>query len=157
MIFIENKRTIEIDTKLYFRKKEESFDTEPANCGDFTIMIGVHYLGIDISLDTMEVISIRGYCDRASWINDNNMRLNKQTKKCAIKVKPSESEDWWFRGAATDLLENIPIYFNKNTNWVCIGTTNNEQYDTCIEFINNCIMCLSNGEFRALWLNPEFI
>lgn len=49
--------------------------------------------------------------------------------------------------------EDLPVYVNSKTGWVCVG--NPEREGTAVEFINNCVAVIDDiGEFVSLWLKP---
>ncbi len=50
--------------------------------------------------------------------------------------------------------EDLPVYVNKRTGWVCIG--NPKKSGEAVEFINNCVAVIDNNqELAALWLQPQ--
>lgn len=118
-------------------------------------MIGTGYLGLDINLSNMLLLAVSGCCPKYNWIErslqfPNNMELGNIAIKTNRKL---------VAGAGTDLIEGIelPIYYCKGNNWVCIGEQVKENYDINIQFMKNAIMSLKNNEFKALWINPIYI
>jgi len=131
---------------------ENEFSYEPIRGSDYTIMLGCSYLGLDISINTNRIINITGYCSKHTWI-PKALVLPDDIVVGAVRFN---SDEELLRGLGEYLFEEIPIYYDKTTNWCCITKNLDVKSDENIEFARNCILSLSKGKFVALWLNPEY-
>lgn len=138
-----------LNAKVIYIEEDKSFSTKPIYFADLTLMTGSAYLGIDINLANMLLISVWGFCPKYCWIetelnypdhiNDGEIII-----KTEIKLK---------QGVSIDLLKESSIYFCKENNLVCVGDKNIDNYDYSIRFMENAIISLKNNEFRALWID----
>jgi len=138
--------------KLIYHHGEESFCYEPFLGTGFSLMLGCSYLELDISVNTMEIINVSGLCPKRLWIS--------RTLLLPLNIVPGSvkfySEEELVSGTGKYLSEYMPIYFDESSNWCCISNDPDAIPDQNIEFLKDCIISLSEGEFIALWLRPEY-
>lgn len=103
-----------------------------------------------LSLSVVEdkIIDVNGFCgiDKSML---SNVQLH-EYKKGILKVE--HNLDFGFAYGIND--EDLPVYVNIQTGWVCIG--NPEKKGNAVEFINNCVAVIDDDkEFVSLWLKPQ--
>lgn len=93
------------------------------------------------------IVSISGLSGKAGWIErDISFVSNYESGGFILDYKLGS-------GKIIKIAENVPIYFNKNTNWVCIGSDKIHEDSTIIRIFENTYAVLNNtksGEF-SFW------
>ncbi|CAL1518548.1 hypothetical protein [Chitinophaga sp. MM2321] len=130
---------------LTYIPEECSFDMEPIVSGiDFELILNK----ISLSVVDSKIIQLWGFCGL-----DKSMKSNYQVpeyKKGALRVK--HNLNFGFAYGIND--DDLPVYVNVQTGWVCIG--NPEKKGNAVEFINNCVAVIDDDKgFVSLWLKPE--
>jgi len=133
---------------LTYNLAEFSFDIEPAvQFIDFDIVVNKLNLTV---VDYHKVIQVWGYCGLSHSIKSNYEapKYEKGLLKIIDDFKPG------FSYRLTN--EELPIYVNSKTGWICIGDP--LKIGNAVEFINNCIAVIDdNKEFVSLWLKPYIL
>lgn len=139
---IEDGKSIE--RLLTYIPEEASF-----NMGDILDKIDVELILNKISLAVAEnkVVHVSGFCGFKEW-----MKSNYEVPGYSKGVLEVEHD--LKHGLAYGIYdEDLPVYVNTKTGWVCIGKP--EKLGKGVEFINNCVAVIGdNGEFLSLWLKP---
>ncbi len=130
---------------LTYIPEECSFDMEPIVSGiDFELILNK----ISFSVVDNRIIQLWGFCGL-----DKSMKSSCQVpeyKKGALHVE--HNLNFGFAYGIND--DDLPIYVNVQSGWVCIG--NPEKKGNAVEFVNNCIAVIDDDkEFVSLWLKPE--
>lgn len=103
---------------------------------------------LSLSVVDDNIIDINGFCGL-----DKSMLSNFQTpeyKKGSLTIK--HNLNFGFAYGINE--EDLPVYVNVQTGWVCIG--NPEKKGNAVEFISNCVAVIDDDkEFVSLWLKPE--
>lgn len=141
-----------IKADVLYCEEDRSFTTEPDYITHFTLMTGCPYLGFDINLDNMQIMTITGFCSKNSW-NIEKLVPPKDIEEGRIFVKTKRN---WLSGMGDYLAKENKIYFCKENNWLCIGDKDISHYNCNIKFMNNAIISLKNNKFKALWINPMY-
>lgn len=153
MIFLRgHKTTYANEGILIYIEKEQSFCSKPFLTSDFTLMLGCAYLGLDVSLSSMEILNVSGLCPQHLWI-PKKLALPRVVVAGSVIL---ETSDDWMNGTGIDLFEKAPIYYDRKTNWCCVSNNLDEPPDQNIEFSKGCILSFASGKFIALWLNPTY-
>ncbi|WP_370900942.1 hypothetical protein [Chryseobacterium gossypii] len=131
---------------LTYNVNEYGFDMEPYNYST-NINLTLNYL--DLMVFNKNVIAILGFCGFGTWIKSNyNVP---QYKEGSLKIVDNLKEGV---GAYRINKEDLPVYVNTQTGWICIG--NPEKKGEAVEFINNCVAIIDDDqELVSLWLKPE--
>lgn len=134
--------------KILYSEKDRGFITKPDYITHFTLMIGCGYLGFDINLESMQLMTITGLCPKEIW---NKAKLNppKIIEEGKIFIR---TEKKWISGAGDSLREDTPIYFCEKNKWICLGNKNINDYNCSVKFMENAIISLNNEKFEALWI-----
>lgn len=129
--------------EIIYISHEHSMLMEPHNYWvDFTILI--KYLNLNV-LDG-KVIDISGFFPSKEWI-DSQVTPPQATHGNLI-VKGDFVPDISYRMGE----ENIPVYYNSKTHWVCVGDP--EAKGQCVEFIRNCIAVVDDEhKLKSLWMH----
>lgn len=142
-----------LNAKVIYVEEDSSFSTYPIYNADLTLMTGAAYLGFDINLSNMLLLSVWGCCPKYCWIETE--------LKYPINIEDGEiiiqTERKLIQGVSIDLINESPIYFCKENGLVCVGDKNIDNYDYSIRFMENAIISLENNEFRALWIDLKDI
>jgi hypothetical protein len=130
---------------LTYIPEECSFDMEPIVSGiDFELILNK----ISLSVVDNRIIQLWGFCGL-----DKSMKSGYQVpeyKKGTLSVE--HNLNFGFAYGIND--EELPVYVNTQTSWVCIG--NPEKKGNAVEFINNCVAVIDDDkEFLSLWLKPQ--
>jgi len=103
---------------------------------------------ISLAVSESRVVDLSGFCGL-----DKSMKSNfkvPEYKKGILSVE--HNLKYGLAYGIND--DDLPVYVNTQTGWVCIG--NPEKKGNAVEFINNCVAVISDdGDFLALWLNPQ--
>lgn len=141
-----------IKAKVIYDEEEKSISTKPIYMSNLTIMTGAAYIGLDLNLENMLILSIWGFCPKQSW-KKTLLKLPENIEDGEIMLKTNRK---LVSGVAIDLAKETQIYFCEDNNWICIGDKNIEEYDSSIRFMENAIMSLKDNKFKALWINPKY-
>jgi len=133
---------------LTYNLVEFSFDIEPTiQFVDFDIVVNKLNLTV---VDQHKIIQVWGFCGLSHSIKSNYEvpKYEKGLLKIITDFKPGLS----YRLAS----EELPIYVNLKTGWICIGDP--LKIGTAVEFINNCVAVIDDDkEFVSLWLKPHIL
>jgi hypothetical protein len=125
---------------------EFTFDTEPS-VKEINFDIVVNKINLT-AIDDNRIAQVWGFCGYKEWIKSNYNAP--KSKKGILKV--IDDLECGFSYSVNK--EDLPIYVNNQTGWVCIG--NPEKQGHAVEFISNCIAVIDdNKEFLSLWLKPQ--
>lgn len=144
---IEYTDTVEQKTLIY-DIEEFSFDTEPT-VQEINFDVVINKLNLTAVDDDNKIVQVWGFCGYNEWIKSSYEVPER--KKGTLKVLDDLAS-----GVGSFLInkENVPMYVNVQTGWVCIG--NPEKKGNAVEFINNCVAVIDDDkEFVSLWLKPE--
>ncbi|WBW98147.1 hypothetical protein [Oceanirhabdus sp. W0125-5] len=136
--------------EVIYSKDDLSFDFEPIQNSDCTLLIG--YINLTFDSETKLACQVWGYNDINTWISRE-------------LVKPNSIKGRLYLEDGIDAGENIRLidagvwttYFDKNSGWVCIGNDKIEDNDFSVEFAKNTIAVTNQNRLKALWLKPYFI
>ncbi|MDH5250948.1 MAG: hypothetical protein OEW40_18290 [Cyclobacteriaceae bacterium] len=130
--------------KLTYLVDEFSFNMEPIV---YKIDIELIVNKLSLAVTDSQVVHVSGFCGYKEWIGtDKNVP---KYVRGALKVEYDLKH-----GLAYGINdEDLPVYVNSKTGWVCVG--NPERDGIAVEFINNCVAVIDDaGEFTSLWLRP---
>jgi hypothetical protein len=144
---VEYTDTIEQKTLIY-DIEECSFDTEPT-VQEINFDVVLNKLNLTAIDDDNKIVQVWGFCGYNEWIKSSfNVP---ERKKGTLKVLGDLISGI---GSYSINKEDLPIYVNIETGWVCIG--NPEKKGNAVEFINNCVAVIDDSkEFVSLWLKPK--
>lgn len=130
---------------LVYLPEECSFYTGESTESKIDLELILNKLSLSVVDD--KVVDVNGFCGL-----DKSMLSICQIpeyKKGVLKVE--HNLDFGFAYGIND--NDLPVYVNIQTGWVCLGFPAKE--GNGVEFINNCVAFISNtGEFLSLWLKP---
>ena len=104
---------------------------------------------LSLSVIDNKIIQLWGFCG----LNEQmKFKSNPpEYKKGSLKVEHNLKQG--FAYSIND--EELPVYVNVETGWVCIGNPSDYENDNAVEFISNCIAVINNNNFSSLWLRPQ--
>jgi hypothetical protein len=141
---IENSDKIGLQELIYI-EEECSFYMEYTGL-KIDMELIVNKIALQVSKN--KIVDLSGFCGL-----DKSMLSSFQTpeyRKGILKVE--HNLNFGFAYGIND--EELPVYVNVQSGWVCIG--NPEKKGCAVEFINNCVAVIDiNKEFISLWLKPE--
>lgn len=132
---------------LIYNIEECSFDTEPT-VEEINFDVVLNKLNLTAIGDDNKIAQVWGFCGYNEWIKSDYEVPER--KKGTLKVLDDLPSGV---GSFSIKKEDVPMYVNTRTGWVCIG--NPERKGSAVEFINNCVAVIDDGkEFVSLWLKP---
>lgn len=144
---IEYTNTIERKNLIY-NIEECSFDTEPL-IQEVNFDVVLNKLNLTTIDDDNKIVQVWGFCGYNEWIKSNHEVPKSKTGILMILDDLASG-----LGSYSINKEDLPIYVNVETGWVCIGSP--KKKGNAVEFINNCIAVIDdNNEFYSLWLRPQ--
>lgn len=141
-----------IKVKVLYNKEDMSISSKPIYMSDVSIMTGAAYLGLELNLSNMLIVSMWGCCHKRCW-KRTELTPPANVEDGEIMLKTDRE---LIAGIAIDLEKETPIYFCEKNNWICIGDKNISNYDCNIRFMENAIMSLKHNECKAIWINPKY-
>ena len=102
---------------------------------------------LSLSVVDDRIVDVNGFCG----LDKSMLSLCQipEYKKGVLKVE--HNLDFGFAYGIND--NDLPVYVNTQTGWVCLGFP--EKEGKGVEFINNCVAFINDvGEFLSLWLKP---
>lgn len=132
---------------LTYSKLESSFDMTPyGDHTDFTVILNYLELSAD---EEGRICHIDGYCPMESW-KDASFTVP-ESKKGSLIVNPQLESGRSYRLNPNG---DWSVYKNKATGWICIGSLQFE--GDSVEFLDNCIAVLTQGQLISIYLMPKF-
>lgn len=136
--------------EVIYSKEDLSFDFEPIQNSDCTLLIG--YINLTFDSETKLACQVWGYNPVNTWVS---MEL----------VKPKTIKGGLYLEDIIEAGENIRLvdagvwttYFDKISGWVCIGNNKTEDNDVAVEFAKNTVVVINQNRLKSLWLKPYFI
>ncbi|WP_138483540.1 hypothetical protein [Dyadobacter bucti] len=142
---IENNNKIGQQELLYL-EDECSFYTEYTGIG-----IDVELIVNKIALQASEskIVDLSGFCGLNKSMK-SNFKVPESQKGILKVIDDLEGGI----GSYSVNKEDLPVYVNTQTGWVCIG--NPEKKGNAVEFIKNCVAVIDDDkELVSLWLKPK--
>lgn len=143
---IDNNRK-KLEGQPIYLKDEYSFDFEPTENVDISLLVGYLTLGIDS--ETMQVRQVYGYNPNSSW-TEKSLLLPLSTPGALILEGDIEP------GVSKRLVDSNSwsSYYDRKSGWICIGSYELTANDKVVEFANETIAVVENGYLKSLWINP---
>jgi hypothetical protein len=138
-------------SEVIYRDYEYSFDCEPNNGGDITLVIG-DYIQLKIWSSNMMTSCVYGLSGYHSW---KKIILNPPTYKKGRLILMNYLEP----GAAVHMKESATweSKFDYNNGWFCIGNDSTSEDDSSVEFTINTVAVIDKNRYlKALWWKPKF-
>ena len=102
---------------------------------------------IELGLFGSRAVTISGFCPYQGW---------KKTERMPPRADRGELEVMTDQEPGTVVRYTKPyewsMFVNVDAGWVCIGMP--DQGSTAVEFVNNCVGVVSDGNLVALWIKP---
>jgi len=96
--------------------------------------------------ETCEVVTLSGYAPKTSWLR-KKINLPKAKKGCLL----AHFDDPPLKGTCIDYASYWDTYYDEEKQVICIGDYQIHGDDDCVEFANNTIATLRNGDLIAIW------
>lgn len=153
VILFRTKQHENIQPKnLIYHPQEYSFTTKPHLLeSNFCITINRLNLTVDAHHCIAEINGI--FSNPASWIKKELRHPLHTAGKLKIISNLRSGTCCRYNEDKQGNEETWPVYFNPETNWLCIG--NPENNGAAIEFITNCIAVICHSNLKALWFKSE--
>jgi len=138
--------------ELLYIRDEHSFLYKPYNTNaGVSILIG-GYTELDTILETSEVTHVSGFCHKNTWII-KSINVPNSKKGCLIAHfdKPP------MKGTGIEYDRSLETYYDEEKQYICIGDYCIEDTDDCVEFANNIIAVLRNGDLVAIWAKIKMV
>lgn len=135
-----------------YSKEEQSFFTEPEAPGGFSIMIKGGYTGLDVSLISSTLYCVSGLSPQKTW------EKAKLEYPSAIQGVVKVQFDFDVQqGMGIDYAIDWKTFYDKSTGVICIRNSNIPCDAVNVEFTNNTVATIVNGNLVAVWLKPIFV
>ncbi len=146
MYFSFNLNNTKLIGELLYIKDEYSLLYEPfcENVG-VSIMLG-SYTSLDTICETGVVAHVSGYNSKETWTN-REMDVPKTKKGYLI----AHFDDPPIKGTGIDYDGTWNTYYDRISNYVCIGDYHTKSTDVCIEFANKVVAVLRGDQLVAVW------
>jgi hypothetical protein len=132
---------------LSYNIEECSFDIEPT-VQEINFDIVVNKINLTV-VDDNKIIQVLGFCGLAARMKSDY--TVPKSKKGILKVIENLEVGV---GSYRVNKEDLPVYVNTQTGWVCIGDP--QKKGNAVEFIKNCVAVIGDDkEFVSLWLKPK--
>lgn len=131
--------------------KEQSFFSNPEAPSDFSIMIKGGYTSLDVSLISSTLYGISGYNPQKTW--KKAKLIYPVVKQGSVKVIFDFHVE---KGMGIDYGIDWKTFFDKNTGVICICNSKIPYNTENIEFSNNIVASIHNGNLVAVWIKPFF-
>lgn len=133
-------------------KDEYSFFYAPWNNVDFSVLIGQGYNSLDVKLKTGRVLQVTGLNPNYNWIEKELVTPVFQRGILTVSFDEKCQE-----GAGVQYANNWRTYYNYKTGWVCIGNPNCSIESKAVEFAQNTVAVIDNGQLSSIWIKPQFV
>ena len=147
---LKNIKTSNI--KIIYNLKEETFDYEPLISTDTSILIA--YLSLCIDSKDMLAKALWGLSPIKSW--KNIQLIIPQTVNGSLKLISEFEPGSSYR--IDDFFSMWESYYDKKSNWFCIGNPITDKEDNSVKIAKNMIITIDNdSNLKTVWINPEFV
>jgi len=131
---------------LLYIRNEHSLYYKPFCLNVGTAIICGPYTGLDIICETCEVVHISGLNPKSTWIcKTMTVPKYKSGYLWAHFDKPPD------KGGGVRYNDSWNTYYDEENQYICIGDYLTNDGDDCIEFANNVIAILRDGNLIAIW------
>ena len=132
--------------------KEQAFFTEPDAPGDFSIMIKGGYTSLDVSLISSTIYCVSGCNPQKIW------KKAKLTYPNASDGAIIVNFDFDVQiGTGVDYAVDWKTFYDKSTGIICIRGSEIPFDAENIEFTDNTVASVYNGNLVAVWIKPRFV
>jgi len=146
MRFSFYSKDVGFDGELCYIQDEHSLLYKPHNTNiGVTIQWGT-YTGLDTICETSEIVHISGFSPKGAWIK-KTLDFPASKKGCLFvhfDMPPA-------KGTAIEYGEYWETYYDDEKQLICIGDSHIENGDDCVEFANNIIAVLRDGDVIAIF------
>lgn len=131
---------------------EESFDFEPWLECDCSIMIGIGYNSLDVSLNSGVVSHLSGLNSKANW--KTGIVEPPKANLGVLKIRSSEN---LIPGIGVTYADDWVTTYDNKSGWIQIGNYRKTDKNQFVEFAKNTIAAIKNGELETIWIKPKMI
>ena len=135
--------------KVIYSNQEQCFDMDRSLHTDFTLMLGCAYVGLDVSLSSMEVVNISGFCPTDTWIK-KTLHAPIPTRLGTIKIV---SRLDLCNGTGTYLFDDADVYFDENSGWCYIDGKMKLSPEQNVQFCENVLFSLCGNFLVGIWIH----
>ncbi len=141
-------REIEKERQVLYFNQEQSFDMNIIEPSHYSLMLGCAYLGLDFSLNSLEIVNISGFCPNNLWINKSLVPPNILEYGIIKIIKTDDLVE----GAGEYLFDKSVIYYDTTNNYCYIDAKTGMYPDRYIQVFKNVIISLCNQKLVGLWI-----
>ena len=152
MRFIITYENIVFNGQAQYLKDESSFFYDPWNDVNFSILIEQGYNSLDINLETGRVLQVTGINPNYNWIEKE--LVTPVFKRGILTVSFDEKRQ---EGTGIQYTNDWQTYFNYKTGWVCIGNPDCNSESKSVEFAQNSVAVIDDGQLSSIWIRPQFV
>ena len=152
MRFTITYENIAFNGQAQYLKEEYSFFCDPWNDVNFSVLIGQGYNSLDIKLQTGRVLQVTGLNPNYNWIEKELVAPIFQRGILTVLFDKKYQE-----GTGIQYANDWETYFNHKTGWVCIGNPDCNNESKGVEFAQNSVAVIDNGQLSSIWIRPQFV
>ena len=152
MRFIITYENVVFNGQAQYLKDESSFFYDPWNAVNFSILIEQGYNSLDINLETGRVLQVTGINPNYNWIEKE--LVTPVFKRGILTVSFDEKRQ---EGTGIQYANDWQTYFNYKTGWVCIGNPDCNSESKSVEFAQNSVAVIDDGQLSSIWIRPQFV
>lgn len=152
MKFIITYENIALNGQAQYLKDECSFFYEPWNDVDFSILIGYGYNSLDVKSERGRVLQVTGINPNYNWIEKELFTPISQRGILTVLFDEKHQQ-----GTGVQYANDWQTYFCRKTGWVCIGNPDCNSESESVEFAQNSVAVIDNGQLSSIWIKPQFV
>lgn len=150
MFLINYQEEQQLGTPIYLLS-EQSFSFEPWKDCDFSLMIGEGYNSLDVCLKTKEVVHLSGLNPKERWRRGKIVPPDRKHGTLLL-----QNADTYLPGTGITYASDWKTTFDESTGWIRLGNHLSKIPCEYVEFANNTIAAVYQGNVVTIWIRPVF-
>lgn len=131
---------------LLYLKKEKSLSYTPRQKNDYSLLLGQTYCGLDIVVDTGEIVQLSGLNPMKLWVKESLFFPKAPTGQLFLRCEAP-----LLKGSGGCYGLDWKTFFDPVTHCICIGGSTDLTGCSCIEFCNGIVAALKAQELVSIW------
>ncbi len=152
MRFIITYENMVFNGQAQYLKDEHSFFYDPWNDVNFSVLIAQGYNSLDMKLETGRVLQVTGINPDYNWVEKE--LVTPAFQRGTLTVLFDEKHQ---KGSGVQYVNDWQTYFDRRTGWVCIGDPHCSSEKRCVEFAENSVAVIDDGQLSSIWIKPQFV
>lgn len=132
--------------QLIYIRKESSFLYDPWKASEISVMLGETCIGVDVLLNTGELVQISGFSPCRQWTKASLSMP--QAKTGYVFMKGIEPQ---IEGICIEYPGEWPIFFDKTSKVICFGNPIIDDVCNAIQFSRDIVAIERRSILYAIW------